>query len=240
MRFKKAVLVIHGFSGQLADNEFLVNHLQANYRFDVFAFTLPAHEKNRIHKVKYQEWIDAVCKQIEFLIQNKYRKIYVVGHSMGGVLAGYLASHYKEIKKIVFLSSAYDYIGKNQIIDDLKNFNTIRKDHDISYSNIISKITKVSFLTILEFKKIVKELRTYLKDIKIPALILHGSMDEVVPCETVYYIEKEISSKDKTITIVLNARHNILRGKRKDDVIIYIEAFLIGGRKWKQVKKSEL
>ena len=37
--------------------------------------------------------------QIEKIIKHGYKEIYVIGHSMGGVIAAYLASKYKEVKK---------------------------------------------------------------------------------------------------------------------------------------------
>ena len=36
---KKAVLLIHGFVGSLYDNEYLMNYLELDKKFDVFAYT---------------------------------------------------------------------------------------------------------------------------------------------------------------------------------------------------------
>lgn len=238
--FMKAVLVIHGFSGQLVDNEVLVNKLQFNKRFDCFAWTLPAHDKNKINKVKYQEWIKAVERQVELLIKKGYKKIYIVGHSMGGVLSGYLVTKYKEIKKVVFVSAAYNYLSGNQYLKDMKSILTVIKDEDVSYRNVFSKLQRVPVSTAFEFRKLVKELKPSLSEIKTPCLILQSELDEVVPYETMDYIYNNIGSINKSKTTILSARHNVLKGKRKKDVAEYIERFLIGGKKWKQVKRLEI
>jgi esterase/lipase len=38
MFFKKAVLIIHGFSGNVADNQSLHDYLKENSEFDVYDF----------------------------------------------------------------------------------------------------------------------------------------------------------------------------------------------------------
>ena len=109
MFFKKAVLVIHGFAGGVYDEEKLINYLQLNKSFDVFSYTLPGHEKN-LSKVNYEDCMDKSIEQVEWLIQNNYKTIYVIGHSMGGVIASFLATKYKQIKKIVLAAPAFEYL----------------------------------------------------------------------------------------------------------------------------------
>ncbi len=237
--FRKAILVIHGFSAGLSDNEYLINQLEFNNDFDVYAWTLPAHEKPVINKVKYPEWIEAVEKQIELLISHGYKKIYVIGHSMGGLLSGYLASKYKEIKKIVLLSAAYDYFSRDQYKEDIRSIRGLR-DSDASYKNFFHKLVKVPVSTAIEFRRLVNKYKEYIFEVKQPCLVIYGDKDEVVPYKTMEYIRSNIGSKDVTYTTVLDGRHVLLRGKKKQEVIDYIECFLRGGRKWKRMKKSSI
>lgn len=237
--FRKAVLIIHGFTGSLSDNEYLMNQLQLNSKFDVYAWTLPAHEKNILNKVKYTDWVDAVDNQINYLIEHGYHRIYVIGHSMGGLLAGYLASKYKEIKKIVFLSAAYDYFSINQYKEDFKHLSTL-KDEETTYKNFFHKIIKVPITTIMQFRKLVSEYKPYINKVNQESLVIYGNKDDVVPYETMEYIKNNIKSQKVTYTTVKDGRHILVRGKKKQEVINYIESFLIGGRKWKQMKKSEI
>ena len=116
MLFKRAILIIHGFAGGTYDEEELANYLELNREFDVFQFTLPGHDKN-LSKIDRVEWINASEKKVEWLIKNGYNKIYLIGHSMGGVIATYLATKYKEVKKLVLAAPAFQYL--NVIKDDL-------------------------------------------------------------------------------------------------------------------------
>lgn len=239
--FRKAILVIHGFSGGLCDNEFLVNELETYKNFDVYAWTLPAHEKHIIRKVTVDDWTNAVDKQMEFLINHGYKKIYVIGHSMGGVLAGYLASKYKQVKKVVFLSAAYDYISTEQNIDDfrLKNIRNL-KTSETAYKNFFIKLIKVPITTAIQFRILIKKYKDCIKDVKQETLVLHGNKDEVVPYSTIDYIKENIGSKKVTFTTIDEGRHITVRSRKQNEVIDYIKSFLIGGLKWKYKKKKEL
>ena len=91
---RKAILMIHGFVGGNYDYGDLINELELVKNFDVFTYTLPGHEKLIVKNVKQKDWIKESERQIDILIQNKYKNIYVIGHSMGGILATYLAYKY--------------------------------------------------------------------------------------------------------------------------------------------------
>ena len=134
---KKAILLIHGFVGGNYDYENLPNELQLYRNFDVFTFTLPGHEKTVVKGVKYQEWLDASVEKIKFLIENNYKEIYLIGHSMGGVIATYLASKYTEVKKLVLVAPAFRYF--------------YFKDGKINIKNITSTIKNVPVDVFINF-----------------------------------------------------------------------------------------
>ena len=75
---RKAILMIHGFVGGSYDFNNFHNELQLYRKFDVFTYTLPAHDKMIVSDVKYKEWLDESTKQIEYLINNGYNEIYDV------------------------------------------------------------------------------------------------------------------------------------------------------------------
>ena len=56
MRYRKAILIIHGFGGGTYDEEYLANRLELVHNFDVYSFTLPGHDTNAT-KIKMEDWI---------------------------------------------------------------------------------------------------------------------------------------------------------------------------------------
>ena len=231
--FRKAVLIIHGFTGKLQDNEYLMNYLEYDSAFDVYARTLPGHEKERFSNAKVDDWKEFVDKEIEKLITSGYHTIYIVGHSMGGILATYVAWKYKEIKKIVLVNAAFEYANTGQSSTD--------KKIDFSkYSKLWEKILKTSPLIFREFNSLVKESKNFLKGVRCKTLILRSLQDEVVPYEAGDIIYKNISTDKKWITDIKGAYHTVLSGSRKEVVSEYIKYFLKGGRLWKKNYKKEI
>ena len=98
-KFRTAVLLVHGFAGGVYDAEYLDHRLELISKYDVYTFTLPGHDGDTSKKITAASWIKKAESEVEFLINNGYKKIYVIGHSMGGVIATYLASKYKEVQE---------------------------------------------------------------------------------------------------------------------------------------------
>lgn len=232
--FRKAIVIIHGFTGSLYDNEYLMNYLEYDSRFDVYARTLPGHNKDRFSDASLNEWKKSVDDEIKRLISNGYHSIYVVGHSMGGILASYVASRYKEIKKIVLVNAAFDYLNFKQNKDDFK-------DKDFAkYSHLWQKALRTSPFMVNEFRKLVKESNGLLSKVTCDVLILRSERDEIVPLEVGNMIYDKVKSKNKYLTNVADASHVLLSGDKKEVASEYIRLFLKGGRKWKKNFKKEI
>lgn len=228
-RFRTAIVIIHGFTGNLYDNEYLANYLELNPLYDVYAKTLPGHNKDRFSNATKDDFIKSVDDEIKNLIDVGYKKIYVIGHSMGGILATYLAGKYKEIKKIVLVNAAFLYA------------NTKQSDGEESKWRILfDKVMRTSPSLFREFTKLVKDSKKYLKDVWCDTLILRSMKDEVVPREAADLIYNSIPSNKKYLTDIKDARHTVLSSNKKENTSIYIEQFLKGGRIWKKNMKKEI
>ncbi len=232
--FRKAIVIIHGFTGNLYDNEYLMNYLEYNRGFDVYAETLPGHNQDRFSDASVDDWKNSVDSLMERLINNGYKTIYVIGHSMGGVLACYAASKYQEIKKVVLVNAAFDYLNFKQNKDDLK-------EHDFSkYSHLWQKALRTSPFMINEFRKLVKDSSELLPKVNCDTLILRSTKDEIIPYEVGNLIYDGISSKEKYLVDIIDASHIVLSSNKKESVSKYIELFLKGGIKWKKNIKKEI
>ena len=232
--FRKAIVIIHGFTGNLYDNEYLMNYLEYNSHFDVYARTLPGHNKDRFSDASIDDWKKSVDDDIKKLINNGYKTIYVIGHSMGGILASYVAGRYKEIKKLVLVNAAFDYLNFKQNKNDVK-------DHDFSkYSHLWQKALRTSPFMVNEFRKLVKESNNILPKVNCDVLILRSMKDEIVPISVGDIIYEKVSSKNKYLTSIKDASHVVLKGEKKEIVSEYIEKFLKGGIVWKTSYKKEI
>lgn len=238
--FKKAVLIIHGFTGSTYEMEYLQNYISLNSNIDVYTFTLPGHERAVIGGVKYEDWInysnDMLCK-----LKSKYKSIYLIGHSMGGVIATHLAKEHSEIKKLVLLAPAFKYINLKQIKDDISIKIKDKKKYELEYKDeaykgILYKIYSTPLKMALEFTKLVNEYYECPKYINCSTLIIHGKRDEIVPLASSEYVYNSILHNKKYLKVIENARHILTLGTEKEVVSEYVCKYLIGGLKWEIMK----
>ena len=184
-----AVLFIHGFVGGNYDYANFPNELEVRKKFDVFTFTLPGHDKIIVKNVKFEEWMSSAEEQINFLLAHNYPTIYVIGHSMGGVIATHLASKYKEIKKLVLVAPAFRYfyfkdgkINIKNIEETIKNMPELFKK--MGTETVVERIKKTPLPTMIEFTKLIDAHINDTQNVTCPTLIIHGTDDTVVPKES--------------------------------------------------------
>jgi len=222
-------LLIHGYTGGPYEVEPLADYLKENTDWLIHVPTLPGHgRKLHLENVSYENWI-LTAEESFSQLKKECKHIYVVGFSMGGMIASYLAAQY-DIDKLVLLSTAGKYLCFKQIGCDIGEIVIDRIKGTLNENRVYHqyKLKKgaVPFKANIEFMKLVKRTRKYLKEIKTPVLIAQGQKDGMVPYKTVYYLNKEIPSKRKEIVIFDRSRHQICLGEDKVTLIKMVYNFL--------------
>ena len=193
----------------------------------MFQFTLPGHERN-LSKVEHDEWIKKSEQQIEWLISNRYNKIYLIGHSMGGVIATYLASKYIEVKKLVLAAPAFHYLSV--IKENLNVSKSLQVAPKVikTYGSeeIVARMLKLNVTVLKEFMTLVKEYYDYPKDVTCPVLIIQGKSDNLVPVSSSEYVYNSVKSKEKKLICLDNVTHDVFRSENKKEIFKLIERFL--------------
>ena len=228
---RKAILFVHGFVGGVYDYNNYPNELEIYRNFDVYTFTLPGHDKVIVKNVNYEEWINAAEEQIEFLIKHGYKRIYVIGHSMGGVIAAHLASKYNEVKKLVLVAPAFRYLDFKDGKVNIKGFNDSLKDIPSIFKNkdtevVFERFQKTPIPTLIEFTKLVSTYEHDLDNITCPVLTIRGTSDRVVPIESVDLVYNNVKSKTNVLISIKEVTHDCFRKKRTDEVKQLITDFL--------------
>lgn len=220
-----AVLVIHGIAGGTYDEERFAFDCELVRNYDVFQFTLPGHNVKSIRHSTCEEWISSSEEKMDYLISHGYKKIYLVGHSMGGVIATYLTTKYKEVKKLVLVAPSFSHIEKEEgLIGALHSSPNLIKAY--SFDEIETRITKLPIRALNEFIKLVNTYQDVYKEIDLPVMILHGSKDQLVPIKTTREIFKELKNNHKVYVTVRNYYHDIFNGNKVNRIDNEIVNFL--------------
>ena len=222
-------LIIHGYTGGPYEVEPLAAYLKENSDWQVEVPTLPGHgQKLNLDNVSHKRWIKTAEDSLKQL-QKKYDEIYLIGFSMGGMIASYLAAKYK-VDKLVLLATSGKFLSFKQIGLDFAGFMMDGVKGNLGknklYQHYKKKLGSVPFKANLEFLKLVKFTRRHLKNVDTPVLIAQGQQDGMVPYKTAYYLDKEITSADKEVVFFERSRHLICLGNDKDTLNQMVYNFL--------------
>ncbi|QGQ44066.1 alpha/beta hydrolase [Metabacillus sediminilitoris] len=229
-------LFIHGFTGAPYEVDPLANDIKKKTGWLVRVPTLPGHGVTLSLKGHtYNEWVE--CAEQELLaLMDEVDEVYVIGFSMGGVIASYLAAKY-EVKKLVLLSAAIYYVNPKQILLDckemIKDFWNGNLNQNELYNRYKRKLLETPLRATFEFQKLVKKVKPYLNELTLPVLIIQGECDGIVPVKSAHYLYKTIPSKEKVLRLLPCSKHHVCHGEEYEDLKEYVETFLYEGTKEK-------
>lgn len=222
-------LIIHGYTGGPYELGPLTNYLKEHTNWEIKVPILPGHgRKLDLKDVSHKKWIIAAENTLKQL-KEKNDEIYIIGFSMGGMIAAYLAAKYK-VDKLVLLATSGKYLSFKQISVDIGEIIADKFRGELGknqlYIHYRRKLGAVPFKANIEFLKLVRFTRQYLKNIESPVLIAQGQQDGMVPAKTAYYLDKEITSKRKEVVFFDRSKHLICLGDDKDTLNKMIYNFL--------------
>ncbi|MBP1971447.1 esterase/lipase [Virgibacillus natechei] len=235
-------LIIHGFTGGPYEVDPLADYLKKNTDWHIEVPTLPGHGRNLdLKDVSYKKWIRAAEDSLKKL-KSKYDKINIIGFSMGGMIASYLASKYK-VENLVLLAPSGKFLSIRQLSLDIASVaadgmrGNLKKNK--LYVHYKKKMGTIPFKANIEFIKLIKFTRKYLKKVTSPVLIAQGQQDGMVPYKTAYYLDKELKSKQKEVVFFERSRHLICLGDDKDLLNKMVYEFLMEPKSEKPEKPSQ-
>lgn len=205
------VLVSHGFTGSTQSMRFIGEQI-AKRGFTVYGPRLTGHgtHPEDMERATYHDWIATVENGVRKL-KETCSTLFVVGLSMGGTLALYLAENNPDIAGIMPINAATYMPEFASYYEGLKQNNTrfvpgigsdIKQEgiKELAYDETPVK-SMGDLLTLMEI------VRKDLAKITVPTLVLSSTVDHVVPPENSKEIYESISSEDKRMVTLENSYH---------------------------------
>lgn len=233
---KKVCLLIHGYLTDEKDFTTLPDSLN-NYYDHLELFLIPGHGSETMDnftKEKVFEKIDKVVKQLE----KDYDIMDVIGFSLGGALAKYVACKYK-VNKLVLLAPAVKYFSPktisrrinfmmgNKLTDEKSKFSNIVKEDVEAVSFFIGSLKKkFNLKNYREFANIIAYINETTTDYNAKTLIIWGYFDELVPKAAVKMCYDECQNENKSVIVIPNIGHYMLRSSRGGTIQTLIMNFL--------------
>jgi carboxylesterase len=226
---KIGCLCIHGFTGSPYEVAPLVAFLEKNTDWLLRVPILPGHgETLQLKGIPYQQWLQYAEQEL-LRLQAECDQVYLIGFSMGGIIASYLATKYP-VDKLVLLSAAAYYINIKQLADDLKEMVRDSLKGNLSSNELFQrykrKVMDTPISATIQFRKLVSEIRPTLPDVRVPTLIAQGEADGIVPIKSAQYLYKSIGATKKEILYIPGSKHHICHCQLKEQLFQKILAFL--------------
>ncbi|MCZ8513097.1 alpha/beta fold hydrolase [Paenibacillus filicis] len=195
-------LLLHGFTGGPFEVEPLAEHLrQEGYTCTVP--TLPGHEDElqALGRATWHDWLDAAAAETHRLCQI-YGSIDLVGFSMGGLIAAYLANRFP-IRRLVLLSAAVIYVSPRRFVNHLAMRIRAR---DWSH---LDRAKRTSLPAAFQFMKLARYARqSELPRVSVPTLVVQGEQDQIVHPRSAFYIYNRLQGR-RELFLLPESRHMV-------------------------------
>lgn len=206
-RKKPIIVTIHGFGRNLS-HEFdpLAKYLKSK-KYEVIQFDM--YSLSNPEDANYKEWIQRCETQVSLALK-KNPNVILIGFSMGGVIASYLASIYK-VQSLILCAPAFEYL-------DIRKVTGLFKKSDKKGPSSKQYQT---------FTKIVSQYKESISQVECPTLILHGTNDEVIAPSSSTHAYKKLPATKKRLLYIEGAKHRMLYdGQMEQTAFSIIEQML--------------
>ncbi|MGG1674784.1 alpha/beta hydrolase [Neobacillus sp. NRS-1170] len=221
------ILISHGFVGTPQSVHYVGEKL-AQLGYSVLAQRLKGHGTHYydLENCTHEEWFESLEKGYQKLTQH-CSSIFVLGQSMGGTLALWLAHKHKDIKGIILVNPAlslpsFDHLRGKEIprfIDEGNPDIKAKDAYEITYQ-------KVPIKAIHQLQTLMDITPAIIPDIHCPVLGVKSAVDHVVPPENTDYIMDHIGSAGKEMIVLENSYHVASLDHDKDLIIEECQRFV--------------
>lgn len=159
----------------------------------------------------WKKWVGR-AKAIINEYELNHRDIYLLGFSMGGVIAPYLAATSPNVKKLVLLAPAYQYLHMDAITNVITKSAVSFFTSDGKDDKQVEIELPKSFYS--AFTDVIKNLKPYIHQVTCPVLLLHGDEDEVIPVKSSIYAYEKIPHEQKKLILFHEGHHRLLMDQK--------------------------
>lgn len=200
---KQIIITIHGFGRRLhkeMDNLVLWGETDG---YEVITFDL--YDMYNPEDNDWRKWIQRAEAVLE-KYDTPDNDIYLLGFSMGGVIASYLATKYS-IKRLILIAPAFSYLN----VENITSFITKGATNLLSSPDQDKNKITLPKGFYSAFQELVKHLKKYISEVNCPVLLFHGNDDEVISLRSSVQAFEKIPHNRKRLLILHKGKHRLLQ-----------------------------
>ncbi len=199
---RTGLLLIHGFTGSPGEMRPLAEHL-AQEGYSVTVPILAGHccTVEEMNRTSYSDWIQSAYNAYTELACSTDR-IIVVGHSMGGLIAVYLANRYK-VAGVVSVCTPIHFVNWGArlapVIGLFKPVHTGRSTRNPEVNQYLGGYDAMPLRAVRSLTRLRNIVRDELGSLRTPILVQQARYDMTVRPSSAQYIYDHVGSESKEI-----------------------------------------
>ncbi|MHC1741052.1 MAG: alpha/beta hydrolase [Anaerolineaceae bacterium] len=222
---RTGILLLHGFTATTVEVRPMANFLH-DFGYSVSGPLLPGHghTPEELNKVSWKDWLK--CADDSFLsLQSNCEKVFVLGESMGGLLALMLSINHPEIAGTMLFSPALIVPGlaAAEWLWPLKSY--IWKKH-IDETMEWKGFNVVPLHAAAQLLQLQRQVKNKLQLVTRPTLIFQGKLDHSIDQTSSVKILEGISSEEKRLIWLEESSHCVLIDRQLPDAEISCLEFI--------------
>ncbi len=247
---KAYIIAVHGF-GTHSDRFKIPAEYLTDKGYAIYAFDLRGHWRNILNIPGHIESMDHLQKDIVLFMDivkqaSGNKKIFLMGHSFGGLICLMYAMNHPQLSGVLVASPLIDLslsesLGKKMIKKMVKMATPTKTEpYNIDQKDLISdlKILKqfladknktqvISAKTVIEMNNSLKWIINNAQELSCPVIFLQAGRDKFVDKQKTEKFFAKIKSKDKTYKEYDDFLHELLFEKKRaqvyQDIFIWLE-----------------
>ncbi|SDH21539.1 carboxylesterase [Alteribacillus persepolensis] len=228
---KRAVLLLHAFTGSSADVRMLGRYLQKRgYTCHAPIYTGHGVPPEELFQSNSFDWWQDVERAWQELRNDGYEEIAVAGLSLGGLMTLKVAYTYP-VKGIIpmcapmIVSENKDRLYKG-VLRYAKEYKQLENKDEKQVEKEMEEFKDLPTDTLSSVNELIEEVRDSLDMIYAPAFIVQAEKDDMVPPESAQVIHDEIASDEKHLKWYEESGHVITMDKERDQLHEDVYQFL--------------
>jgi carboxylesterase len=227
---KRAVLLLHGFTGNSADVRMLGRFLESKgYTCHAPIYKGHGVPPEELVHTGPEDWWQDVIKGYNFLKNNGHEEIAVAGLSLGGVFSlklGYTVP----IKGIVpmcapmFIKS--EEVMYQGILEYARDYKQLEGKSTEQIEIEMNEFEKTPMNTLKALQELISDVREHVDMIYAPTFVVQGRHDKMINTDSANIIYNEVESEIKRIKWYEESGHVITFDNERDQLHEDIYAFL--------------
>ena len=232
LKASPAILLLHGYSATPYELSWFARQLN-DLGYTVLVPRLPGHGtcKEDFLSSSWKDWL--MCVSNAYIdLASKHDKVYIGGHSMGGLLATILAKSF-DVKKLFLFAPAFKVVNKGIPLPLMKFVKPFLKEvkrerfssfQDEKYNEAIKDYKSYHYMAKLDdFYTIQKMAKKALPHIKTTPLVVLSKKDKLVPISVQDFISSKINAQ---YLVLEKSSHLIFSDDEKELVASNVIEFL--------------